>query len=295
VLTKIIPRSNLQIHSYLYGGLRPNGVNVNGSTAFDDVYILSIPAFVWIKWYPKTPVSPNPHHSLTCDVINGTQTIVMGGIFPDSNSCDVPNVYGQHNLNLAQNNLFNALWIAFVLNFPPYTLPSAITQLIGGTFVFRHRLTERSVADLNFRAKGGSNVTEPLNETVAYDWYLFQRPYNVPTRTPTPTTVPSSNAKSPKTQTAMVGAIIGSVIGGILLGGVAFYALVTYQKQRRRAKAQELANEDYRMMELVKKPLPLAYAELDGQSSSELPDNRSMARELWHPPIELPGTNDRLR
>ena len=122
-------------NSYLYGGLRPNGVNINGSTSFDDVYILSIPAFVWVKWYPQTTGASAPHHSLTCDIINGTQMIVMGGTFPDSSACDVPYVAAQHNLNLGQNNPANSLWSAFVLDFPPYIVPPAITQLIGGTLV----------------------------------------------------------------------------------------------------------------------------------------------------------------
>jgi hypothetical protein len=67
--------SLLRPNSYIYGGLRPNGANINGTTAFDDVYILTLPAFVWIKWYPA--VSGNatgaaPHHSLTacgCNVL----------------------------------------------------------------------------------------------------------------------------------------------------------------------------------------------------------------------------------
>lgn len=121
--------------SYLYGGLRPNGVNINGSTSFDDVYILSIPAFVWVKWYPQTTMPSAPHHSLTCDIINRTQMIVMGGTFPHSFGCDVPNVAAQHNLNLGQNNPSNSLWNQFVLDFPPYIVPPAITELIGGTLV----------------------------------------------------------------------------------------------------------------------------------------------------------------
>lgn len=37
------------VSSYLYGGLCRNGANINGTTGFDDVYILTLPAFVWIK------------------------------------------------------------------------------------------------------------------------------------------------------------------------------------------------------------------------------------------------------
>lgn len=54
---------------YLYGGL---GVPPDG-VGFDDVYILSLPSFTWIKWWPSTPGVGNPHHSMTCNVINRSQ------------------------------------------------------------------------------------------------------------------------------------------------------------------------------------------------------------------------------
>jgi hypothetical protein len=54
---------------YLYGGLgvAPDGVG------FDDVYILSLPSFTWIKWWKADPAPGNPHHSMTCNVINRSQ------------------------------------------------------------------------------------------------------------------------------------------------------------------------------------------------------------------------------
>ena len=54
---------------YLYGGL---GVPPNG-LGFDDVYILSMPSFTWLKWWPTEPGSGRPHHSMTCNVINRSQ------------------------------------------------------------------------------------------------------------------------------------------------------------------------------------------------------------------------------
>ena len=74
---------------YLYGGLAvPAGVG------FDDIYILSIPSFTWIKWYdsslnmaqvqfidatryPTTPGPGYPHNSLSCDVVDGAQMMYV--------------------------------------------------------------------------------------------------------------------------------------------------------------------------------------------------------------------------
>ena len=41
------------LYRYIYGGLRPEAAAINGSMAFDDVYILTLPTLVWIKWYPR--------------------------------------------------------------------------------------------------------------------------------------------------------------------------------------------------------------------------------------------------
>ena len=61
--------------------------------------------------------------------------IIIGGSFPNSTSCDVPLVYGQHNMKLGQNNPDVAFWNRFELNFPPYTIPSSILSVIGGKLV----------------------------------------------------------------------------------------------------------------------------------------------------------------
>ncbi|OCL04949.1 hypothetical protein AOQ84DRAFT_106417 [Glonium stellatum] len=113
---------------YLYGGasMPPNTVG------FDDVYILSIPSFTWIKWYPTTSGTAYPHHSLTCNVVNGAQMIIMGGTFPNSTDCDAPGVYGLHNLNLGKENSQGAMWYQFLPNVTSYNVPSEIIATIGG-------------------------------------------------------------------------------------------------------------------------------------------------------------------
>jgi hypothetical protein len=115
--------------SYLYGGL---GFPPNG-TGFDDVYILTLPSFTWIKWYPTAPGPGSPHHSLTCNVINGAQMLIIGGTFPASNMCDAPAVWGTHNLNLGKNNPDNAMWSKFYPNLTEYNVPPEIVAVVGGS------------------------------------------------------------------------------------------------------------------------------------------------------------------
>lgn len=65
---------------YLYGGL---GIPPNNGTGFDDVYILTLPSFTWIRWWPTlSNTTARPHHSMTCNVIDGSQMLIIGGTFP---------------------------------------------------------------------------------------------------------------------------------------------------------------------------------------------------------------------
>lgn len=103
------------------------------TSGFDDVYILSIPSFTWTKWYPTDPdAQAYPHHSLTCNVINGAQMLIIGGTFPTSNDCDAADVWGTHNLNLGKDNDKNASWAFFDPNITQYKVPPELIAKIGG-------------------------------------------------------------------------------------------------------------------------------------------------------------------
>jgi hypothetical protein len=120
--------SSYNIYFYGGAGLPP------ATLGYDDVYILSLPSFQWLKWYPKAPGPGNPHHSLQCQVINGNQMIVQGGTFPNtSTGCDVTSVYGFHNLDLTENNAANnSQWVAFNNTKKGYEVPPELVSIIGG-------------------------------------------------------------------------------------------------------------------------------------------------------------------
>lgn len=134
--------------SYIYGGLPPYDTEGFG---FNDVWILSIPSFTWTLWYNETI---NAHHSLSCNVVNEGQMLLMGGWFPNStnNACDVPDIWGMHNLNLGMNNALDVPWYQYrtyssvfeaamaiaeselhaVPNLTYYSVPPNVTDVIGG-------------------------------------------------------------------------------------------------------------------------------------------------------------------
>ena len=65
--------------SFMYAGW--DGRLGTQSIPFDEIYILTLPAFHWIKVdYPPQ----NPRHALTCNAVGGSQILTIGGL--DTNS-----------------------------------------------------------------------------------------------------------------------------------------------------------------------------------------------------------------
>jgi hypothetical protein len=118
--------SSINTYSYLYGGLGFDG----NATGFDDVFVLSLPSFKWIKWWEGSGVG-KPHHSLTCNVVRGGQMLIIGGSFPLSDTCDSPATWGVHNLDLGKQS--GKMWVEYQLNVTSYVVPSEVVSAVGGS------------------------------------------------------------------------------------------------------------------------------------------------------------------
>ncbi|KAF2680577.1 hypothetical protein K458DRAFT_479748 [Lentithecium fluviatile CBS 122367] len=214
---------------YLYGG-----ASVGNGTGYGDVWILSLPSFTWIKFYPTEEDGfgdPFPHHSLTCDVIENSQMIVMGGTFPNhTTECDVADVYAQHGLDLGKANTEGAKWAKFNPNVTQYRVPTEIARSIGG------------------EATGGATVLAPTGGWAHRDLQgEFQRHYTPTTRTPTRYIPTSTTTTAPTTSPTSIGSksnkktIIASAVGGGV-GALLLVALVAgiclCLRRRRRNQTQ---------------------------------------------------------
>ncbi|KAK5131537.1 hypothetical protein LTR08_000864 [Meristemomyces frigidus] len=209
---------------YFFGGLPPYDEQGLG---YGDVWILSIPSFTWTQWYP----SSFEHHSLSCNVIDQSQMIIMGGYFPNSSNinCDAKSIWGQHNLNLGANDVAADEWYQFLPNVTSYEVPTTIVDVIGGG------------------PTGGATLTTPTSGWDDPDLEVyFMRRYTPTTRTPTryiPTPgaattsavpSPAPSAHSSKTD---VGAIVGGAVGGAVF--LVAVALRVWLCLRRRGKKQQ--------------------------------------------------------
>jgi len=206
---------------YLYGGY---GFGEN-TTGFDDVYILTLPAFEWIKWYPDAPGEKNPHGLLTCNVIDNAQMIVMGGNATTNVNCDVPDYGGQHNLNLGQNNPTNAKWYPYLTNLTSYSVPQDIISVAGGS------------------SGGGASRSSPSNgfDDAALSVY-FGGTAQFATRTPT-RYIPTQTATPPsKRSHNNIGPIVGGVVGGVAVLIIIVLAACCCLRRRKRPQSDQRAS-----------------------------------------------------
>ncbi|KAB8201654.1 hypothetical protein BDV34DRAFT_202273 [Aspergillus parasiticus] len=226
---------------YLYGGLgAPEGLG------FDDLYILTLPSFQWIKWYPNGTDSGYPKNSMSCTVVDGAQMLVMGGTKPNDTDCDIPAIYGMHNVYLGKQNPQDAIWALFRPNLTSYEVPTEIISAVGGS------------------ATGGANTTQPADGFDNRDLSVFfTRTYTAATRAPT-RTIPTSESSS-GSKSKHVGAIVGGVVGGV--AGVSLLAALLFFYLRRRKK-NSVPTEVEQTQQDVKDPAAAALVGGTGQDDS---------------------------
>ncbi|EFX04685.1 hypothetical protein CMQ_1613 [Grosmannia clavigera kw1407] len=214
-------RSSYNIYIYGGAGFPP------ATAGYDDVYVLSIPSFTWIKLYPTDGnyTGSYPHHSLSCNVVSGAQMLIIGGSFPLTDDCDAASQWGTHNVDLTESRPPNrALWQLFDPNETVYNVPSPVLSAIGGA------------------GSGGATVTAPAAGWDSPDLaVLLTRTASVAVRTATraitsstSTAVGHSGNSSPLSKGAIAGVAIGAAVAVVLLGSSCWWVLL--QRYRRRLR-----------------------------------------------------------
>ncbi|QPC78098.1 hypothetical protein HYE68_008850 [Fusarium pseudograminearum] len=201
------------------------GIGLDGY-GFDDVYILSLPSFEWIKTYPldHNGTGEYPSHSLSCDVVNeGSQMLVIGGTFPaDDDQCDSEEVWGVHNIDLGDQikSSFKHVWAGYEPALFGYTVPSFVTNAIGGT------------------KNGGATKMKPESGFVDHDLgTLLGIKAAFATRTrwkdgrSDPATATASKSSSSQSGLS-TGAIVGIAVGGSVILLTALVGLWLLRKKR---------------------------------------------------------------
>lgn len=186
------------------------------STAgYDDVYILTLPTFTWIKLYPDgSGTGEFPHHSLTCTVAPSlSQMLIIGGTFPLSDMCDTPDQWGVHNLDLGRQNPDGAVWMLYDPKKGGYVVPRDISGEIGGG------------------ENGGATKTEPEGGFDSPDLeILLSRTASSAAREPT-REIPGGEGDG-----LSGGAIAGIVVGSVTAFLAVLLVMLCLIRRRRRKK-----------------------------------------------------------
>jgi hypothetical protein len=225
---------------YLFGG--QNLVPYAQQLQYDDMYILTVPAFKWIKVDQKDQPVPPARAGHTCDIV-GSQMIVIGG-YAEELSCDSPGFYVFDASKLEWRTGYSAKAGGFNNNDGKggYKVPRVVIDAVGGN------------------EEGGATVKRPVKAVDAdspmvtaqagdYKYATFgTRPIiavstasdgTVTTSTVTPK--PDEFSQSGSGQGPNIGAIVGGVIGGILFVVTLAFAsaFLLYKKKIREIRENQ--------------------------------------------------------
>lgn len=145
---------------YMFGG--QNLIPYGNQTQYNDMWILTIPAFTWIKVDESGQSVPPARAGHTCNIWNA-QVVVVGGYVGTDLSCDSPGIYVFDASELSWVNQYTALDGSNDLNQQAsqdgdtkglsgsygYSVPDAVISVIGGS------------------AAGGATITKPIETATA--------------------------------------------------------------------------------------------------------------------------------
>ncbi|RGP81467.1 hypothetical protein FLONG3_405 [Fusarium longipes] len=225
---------------YLWGGLSVAPPVVN-QTSFNDIYILTLPSFTWVKAYPdhKGNATLPPeygHYSASCNMVKHmSQLFVIGGTYPDTDACDLAvDAWSMHNFwtgtvnNDGDNQTY---WALYNPDITKNVVPADVYNVTGGNKEGGAKLTA---------PKGGFDTgNKPLQDLLGRRPQIAERSptRSIPSGTNSATATSTPNNHS--TSKLSTGAIVGIAIGGVV--GLALLILVWYcigKKVIRRREAR---------------------------------------------------------
>ncbi|CAG8369309.1 unnamed protein product [Penicillium salamii] len=204
---------------YIYGGYDGLKKTANPS---DDVYILSLPSFKWIKAYSGTSTHSRRGHR--CLKIYPDQMLAVGGLHVDESRCLEGGVIVDFNLNTLkfQDEYDPAKW-------SDYKVPDLVTAEIGGN------------------SDGGATTTAPSSWTNSSLAGVFGKKYSkkVDSYWPynTDTSTKEDNDNGGGGFPGWAGAIIGVVLGLLIIAFLVGFWLWRRRQRQRQAKAAEKGKE----------------------------------------------------
>lgn len=221
---------------YLWGGLSVQPPVVN-ATSFNDIYILTLPSFIWVKAYPdhhgNATLPPEyDHYSASCNMVKSmSQLFVIGGTYTDTDACDLAvDAWAMHNFwtgtsqNAGDNETY---WALYDPSVKTNVVPIDVYNVTGG---------DKEGGATLLAPKGGfDSGNKPLQDLLGRRPSIAERS---PTRQVTFETKPPTSTPTPdKGSSLSTGAIVGIAIGGA--AGLALIMAVWFCIGRRVVRRRE--------------------------------------------------------
>lgn len=281
-------------NSYLWGGLSVPPPLVN-TTSFNDIYILTIPSFTWVKAYPdhhgNATLPPQyGHYSASCNIVKSmSQLLVIGGTYPDTNACDLAaNIWGQHNFwtgtsqNAGNNETY---WAQYDPNITTNVVPVDVYSVVGGT--------KEGGATLASPKGGFDPDNKPLQDL------LGRRP-SIASRSPTRQVTLPTNSTTPKPTQPPQPGLSGGAIAGIVIGSIAGFAILLLAwfimgrriVRRRNERRQSMMEQSSRLYSVTSSTAEAPSMTMSVDASNYAASRLSRPQSSLLPPTELPSQPD---
>jgi hypothetical protein len=207
-------KDNSSHNIWVYGGRDPT--TDNGTTYFDDTYVLSLPSFTWIKMHQGT----KPRWGHTCHLAGGNQMITVGGHNEFEDICD------WHTTGVGVLDLQRAVWgKIFQASGNNLGLNFKITDRIGGT---ESGNASKRQPDSGWASEEFGSI---MNRTRIYDNYSG--------------TIIATGSKSHKESTkAEAVMIVGASVGAAVFVASFAYLSLVYRRYRNPAAPTESSKPD---------------------------------------------------
>ncbi|KAE8450750.1 hypothetical protein EG329_005663 [Mollisiaceae sp. DMI_Dod_QoI] len=218
-----INSTNQTYEIFIYAGW---GSNLGTpAVPFDEIYILTLPAFEWIK-VNYNPASPR--HGHTCHTVGNRQMLVIGGVdsLADSTSSVAPTL---DKATFATKDQFTQGLAIFDM--------SSLTwadQYDANASVYEQSDLVKNYYASNSRdpANWGSPALQTLFQTTH-----FTAPTNTSSSSGSSTSTPPASSSSSSNTGAIAGGVVGGVLGLALLAGLGWFF---YRRQHRKQNTAEL-------------------------------------------------------
>ncbi|MCJ1466753.1 hypothetical protein MMC07_005373 [Pseudocyphellaria aurata] len=251
---------------------------------YDEIYILTLPAFNWIKVdYPPQ----HPRHALSCNAVGGSQILTIGGLDTNSkHTADELTSTSQFDTSpdpFAQGlAIFDMTALKFANQYTAKASPYVQSDLVRNYYETRPatKFDSPELAKL-------LDITHFSNTTTSSATKSSSSPS--PTDSSNASTPPGPTDSSNASKRTPAGAIVGGIVGGVaflaLLGALIFFA------RRKRRKSRESEPPSYEVSGESKRQ----QQQQDPQEMYQMPEEMGgipVAELGAHSPVELRGDYD---